>query len=454
MVNVFKSTAAFLKRNPSIIYSLFLIVLIPLVLYYNSNFTINSFQKVVDFNLQTQAMMAESVFGHFASSLLSSPEELQINIEKVAKENPAISELRIFLPEQAKEQFRIIASKNIQEVGQFASFSFLTLSWYQDQTIANLVGKEGTRFWIITQPIYNNAGDKIGLISMSLSLASVDQLVSKIIFHSYGTAIGAIILTLFLVAHHTRLFGYVTLYKKLQEVDKMKDSFIRMTIHELQSPIVNIRAYLQTLKEEIAVLLNENQEKYFYRIETSSKNLSDLVYDILQVSQIEQGTLDVTPQEISPQRIIKEVIEELKMKAEQKNLQLNFKEKVEPYLISINPLRLRQIIFNLIDNAIKYTLKGKIDVETIADEVKRKYFISVWDNGIGISAEDQKRLFEKFYRIKTKETAEIEGTGLGLWITKELTQKMGGEIFIESMKGIGSKFAVVFPLSKSKLLIK
>jgi two-component system phosphate regulon sensor histidine kinase PhoR len=105
-------------------------------------------------------------------------------------------------------------------------------------------------------------------------------------------------------------------------------------------------------------------------------------------------------------------------------------------------------LVNLLENAIKYTFKGNITIRNIIDEGKKRYIIEVQDTGIGISAEDQKRLFEKFYRVKTRETANIPGTGLGLWITKQICEKMNGKIFVESMKGVGTKFTIIFPLIK------
>lgn len=176
--------------------------------------------------------------------------------------------------------------------------------------------------------------------------------------------------------------------------------------------------------------------------------MGNLIEDILEVSRIEQGRLDFTPAKIQPQEIIKNVVEELKMKAEAKGLKLIFTPEDEPFFINVNPNRLRQILFNLTDNAIKYTIEGWIEIQTNLDLTKRKYYITISDTGIGIFAEYQKRLFEKFYRIKTKETAEIPGTGLGLWISKELTQKMGGQIFVESLEGKGTKFTLIFPLVK------
>jgi len=281
-----------------------------------------------------------------------------------------------------------------------------------------------------------------------MSLRSIDLLVLRTVRNSYIILISAILLSLFLIIHHTQLFKYPILLKKLQEIDRMKDEFLRMALHELQSPIVNIRGYIESLREEITDLATEEQKEYLSRVSLSAKNLSDLIYDMLEVSRIEQGRLDFTPQKISPQKIIDELIKEFTPKANAKGLKLIFQPKEEPYLINVNPHRFKQILTNLIENAIKYTKKGEIEISTWYSEVKKKYFIAIRDTGLGISAEAQKRLFEKFYRVKTRETAVIPGTGLGLWICKEICQRMGGEILLESMEGVGSKFIIFFPFVK------
>lgn len=116
--------------------------------------------------------------------------------------------------------------------------------------------------------------------------------------------------------------------------------------------------------------------------------------------------------------------------------------------MKLNPNRLREIIFNLVDNAIKYTFSGQTEISTQQDLSRKKYYIIVQDTGIGIPAEAQKKLFEKFYRVKTRETADIPGTGLGLWISRELTRQMGGDIYFESMEKVGTKFVIIFPLPR------
>lgn len=452
-VPLLKRIFNFIKHYPGILYSLLLIIVVPSALFYNTLFTAKSFQKNIDTNLQTKAITIEDIFISFIPDIISEKEVLQEKIQNITEKNSEIRNLRVMTMGE-EGNFEIVASQNPEEIGSVISGVSLNISWSQNQSIANLIGDKNERFWEVIEPVYDtDTGKKIGLVSMALSLKQPDALIVESLYRSYFIVIFAIVLSLFLIIQHTRLFGYVTLSKKLQEVDKMKDNFIRMTTHELQTPITNIRAYSQVLREEMDSLSLEEQKEHFYRIEKSAKNLSELIYDILEVSRIEQGRLDFSTQQIFPARIISEVIQELKVKADKKSLVLSADILEEHACIAANRLRLRQILVNLVGNAIKYTQNGEIKIKMDIDEQKNKCVISVKDTGLGMSAEHRKRLFERFYRIKTRETADISGTGLGLWIAKELCEKMNGEIFLESMEGVGSKFTITFPLVKLKDLI-
>lgn len=406
-----------------------------------------AFQKNIDFALQSNALLAESILGNFISELVLKPEILAEKIKKVSNENPEINKIWIAVSEG--EKFKIIASKNKEEIGIEIKGRVVNLAWSENQALAYQSSENGKRFWEVVKPIQDAEGKKIGIIGIAISLSQTDDLVRKTVFKSYLIATIAIILALFLIIHHTQLFGYVTLSKQLQKLDKMKDDFIRMAIHELQSPIVNLRNYTQALKEEMGDRLSDIQREYVSRIVTSATRLTSLISDMLEVSRIEQGRTSLVAEKVSPRETIKEVVAELRQKAEDKGLKIVFEDAPDIFFISANSNRLKETFYNLIDNAIKYTIKGKVGVKIKIDQSRRKCYISVEDTGLGISAEAQKQLFEKFYRVKTKETADISGTGLGLWISKALTEKMGGEIFIESIEGTGSRFTISFPLIKS-----
>lgn len=446
MIKFFKRVFGFIRQNPAVLYSLFLIVFLPLVLWWNTSFTIKSFEKNIDLTLQKKALTVESILGEFISDKVSQLDVLQEKIDRISKENPEIKRLRVITYQDDK--FKIVASQDEGELQRDISDPSLSLAWHQEQNIAHLVGTKEERFWKLIKPIWTEDGEKVALLSLALSLKNTDTLISRTAQFSYSVVIAAILVTLFLVLHHTRLFQYLKLYKELQRVDKMKDSFIRMAIHEVQTPIVNIRGYIEALKEKTEKLLSSAQKEDLSRISISAKNLSELIYDILAVVRIEQGALDFSPKKLFPQKVVEEIVESFKLKAKARNLSFLYRKSEGAFVINVNPNRFREVLTNLIENAIKYTSTGKIEVKEWIDEKKQRYYISFEDTGIGISGEEQRRLFERFYRIKSKETAGISGTGLGLWIVKNLCQQMGGDVTVESIKGVGSKFTISFPATK------
>jgi signal transduction histidine kinase len=440
----FKDIFSFIKTYPAILYSFALILFLPLFLYFSVFYVASKFQKNVDLILQTEALFLSQSLSTFSQDFISEPEILQEKIFQIQRENPKVKQLRILKKEN--ENFRILASGKREEIGAILQDPSLILSWSQNQSIATLFSDPNTkeRFWKIATPIGEEK--KLGLISLALSLKETDEVISDIIFKNFFLILFGILISLILIFQHTSLFGYVELTRKLKQIDKAKDEFIRMATHELEAPVVNIRNYLWEIKEQLKGKISKEEKEYLERAEVSANNLSLLIEDILAVSRIEQGRVDFTPQWFDPAKEITQIANEFFSKAKEKNLSLLFEEPKEKINLYLNPLRFREVISNLVGNAIKYTFKGYIKIGTRVDFSRKRYYIFVRDTGIGISAEAQQKIFQKFFREKKRETADIPGTGLGLWISKELARKMGGDILFESIEGQGSNFIVYFPL--------
>ncbi len=442
-----KEGLVFIRRNPSILFSFVLLVLIPLALFIQTTFVVRTFERNIDFILQEKALALGRMVGAIADDYVEDKEELQRRIFLLAEENPDFHALRL-IAKDVNGEFTVIASKDPSQIGErIVDDTSLLLASGKNQAFAYESKDSFGRFWNVVIPFGGAA--HYGLITLSLSLASSDAIILQSIRWSYVLLFGFILLVLFLVVQHTRLFQYVFISTKLQEIDEMKDQFIRMAIHELQAPMVNVRSYLYVLRDEIRKVVAEERAPELYRDIfrgiLSAERLILLIQDMLQVSRIERGILDLTPSKVQPEDLLQQLVEEFKNKAEAKGLALEYRPKIGEYLLYINANRLGEVIGNLIDNAIKYTRSGKIAVNTSLDESRRLYFINVEDSGIGISAEEQVKLFSKFYRVRNKETQDISGTGLGLWIAKTLTEAMRGKILVESVRGSGSRFSVAFP---------
>lgn len=436
----------FFKTYPAIFYSFFLIIFLPLFLYGHTFYLVKKFEENINFILHRKGVFLQNVISEFIIEFFAHPEILQEKIEKMSQTNPEIKQIRILKKEE--DNFRIICSQKKEEIGAILDDPGLLISWSRDETIASLISSQDRkeRWWRIIFPI-SNKGEKLAIVSFALSLRETDAMMEKLIFRTFLVTILGIIISLFLVFQHTNLFGYVEMTRKLREIDKAKDDFIRMATHELQSPVVNIRAYLAEIKEKIRDKLSPQEMEDFERIEISAANLGNLISDILTVSRLEGGRLDFTPSLIDLNKEVKEIVNEFLPKAREKNLLLYFSPLQQTVYVKANQLRLREILGNLISNAIKYTFQGEIRVEMKVDHSKKRCYIFVIDTGVGISAQAQKNLFQKFFRERKKETANVSGTGLGLWLVKQMVEKMGGEIFVESIEGRGSKFFFYLPLA-------
>ncbi len=228
----------------------------------------------------------------------------------------------------------------------------------------------------------------------------------------------------------------------------MKDEFISMASHELRTPVTVIRGYATMMLEESEKLgVNQEAKDYLSIIDISSERLNNLIEDLLNVSRIEQGRLKIDMKDMEIWPLVEETVKEMKIQADTKGLALSC--VLEPNtvaFISADKDRLKQVLINTIGNSIKYTPSGSVEVKALNRD--NKLVLMIKDTGIGMTAKEREHLFEKFYRIKNKKTEDIIGTGLGLWITKQIIELMKGTIMIDSMENVGTQVTLEFPLIK------
>ena len=183
----------------------------------------------------------------------------------------------------------------------------------------------------------------------------------------------------------------------------------------------------------------------------SADRLNELVEDLLNVSRIEQGRLSMNLQSVDLVPIVEGVMGELDVQAKEKSLKFVYEKPAEPLpILLVDTNRLKQILVNIFGNAIKYTPKGSVTVTTIYRSEDQKVEIKCADTGLGMTAKEREKLFQKFYRVKNEQTETIKGTGLGLWITKQLIEMMEGEINVDSIKGVGTQMSITFPVKTEK----
>jgi signal transduction histidine kinase len=451
--NIFSKSLLFIKGNLNILYSLMLLVCIPAAFFINNYLMNSNYEKEIDEITRKNALLVENIVNNLVQGHIGDAATIQSRIERVKKENEEILELSILQP-QSSGSFTVANSTDTAKIGSLVEDDRFLLTqssiiWNRSEPAIAYLDRTGSqRYWRVIKKLFDNDNQKIGLIVASFSLDDSDTRVNGVISESYWVLFITILIVVLLIANQARMLDYAVMVTKLQEVDKMKDMFMSMASHELRTPLTAIKWYLDALRENKNLVLDEESNHYITNLLVSAKRLNSLVEDILEVSRIEGNRLPMEISVFDANAIVAQSIDEMRSPAQEKGLDLNLNLSDKPANIKADPNRLKQIVVNLVGNAIKYTFKGSIDVSTSIK--KEELVISVADTGIGISSEDQAKLFKKFSRIINDKTRDILGTGLGLWITFEIVKRMQGKIAVESIEGIGSHFTVRFPLVKAE----
>ncbi len=235
--------------------------------------------------------------------------------------------------------------------------------------------------------------------------------------------------------------------------NRQKAEFVSTASHEMRTPVAAIEGYLGLALNPQTATIDEKARAYLQKAHESAQHLGQLFQDLLDVSKAEDGRLNTNPVPIEVASFVRDIIATLMPKAIEKNINLKFapdesgpnNQTVTPaYYVRVDSSHYREVLSNLIDNAIKYTKNdGTATVDIVGDE--SHVTISIVDSGIGIPAEDLPHLFQKFYRVDNTDTREIGGTGLGLYLCRRLVEAMDGRIWVESEYGKGSMFFVELP---------
>jgi PAS domain S-box-containing protein len=243
------------------------------------------------------------------------------------------------------------------------------------------------------------------------------------------------------VAERTRELTQANI--RLQEIDRLKSEFLATMSHELRTPLNSIIGFTGIIKKGIAGEINEEQKKQLSMVNGSAKHLLSLINDILDLSRIEAGKMELSVTKINLNAVISEVAQILSPLISQKGLKLLVETAEEIQEIYCDRKKFFQILLNLANNALKFTDQGEIKIKCEIDNDNLK--VSISDTGIGIKKENINSLFEAFRQIDGTAQRRYEGTGLGLHLCRKLVTLLGGKIWAESEYGKGSKFIFTLP---------
>ena len=241
--------------------------------------------------------------------------------------------------------------------------------------------------------------------------------------------------------------------EEIQRIMNQRERLLLTITHDIKAPAASISGFIDLMKDYVS---NPQGIECLQNIKNSAAHLSHLVASLLDYHQLENGLMKVQPTSFSPAQLVAESVEGMRLRAEEKGLEISFECKMKGMGTSDSPMkkeffradafRIRQILDNLVSNAIKYTDQGSVTIQAQVSKVMGKPMLtlSVKDTGKGMTSEEKQKVFHAFTRLKSAQG--IEGTGLGLSITQELVSLLGGEIILHSTQGKGSTFIITIPV--------
>ncbi len=238
-----------------------------------------------------------------------------------------------------------------------------------------------------------------------------------------------------------------------REVDRMKTEFVSLVSHELRTPLTSIKGYVDLLQTGEVGELTDEQREFLDIVKTNADRLVELINDLLDISRIEAGRVELKRKPLDLSKIISQVATTLKpqITAKQQTLALQIADALPPVLGDSD--RLTQIVMNFMSNAYKYTpVQGRITIAAYPQAAHVR--VDVHDTGIGLTEEDQAQLFTKFFRAKNRATQEVGGTGLGLALTRSLVEMHGGRVTVASAPHQGSTFSFTIPIAEQAVSIE
>lgn len=385
-------------------------------------------------------------FTVLAPSVLEDADRTRTHMREIRSSNPTVLSFVIYALHDS-DSWRVYVSENGPKEGAIirtAPFLF-GLAWADPSHAYTSEFERGNeRLFVTARAIRGVSGAPIALAVTEQTMSEADKQITENIQSGMYVLLAVLSVITLLFLRHARIVDFAVLYRKQLEIDEMKDSFIGMASHELKSPLTVIRGYIELLKDSAT---DESvRQEYLRRIDVSALELKQLIDDILDVSRIEMGRLRFSPDHVRVKDVLDEVAEMFAPQASEKGIvfRTDMPEAVTELMLRLDRGRFKQVLVNLVSNAVKYTLAGEIVIGVSTDASTAEIF--VLDSGVGMTDEEREKLFKKFYRAEATECKGVSGTGLGLWISKYIVEHMRGSISVESVKGKGSRFVLKFPL--------
>lgn len=442
LIELFKGGGQYIKHHPQLIISLILVLIVPIAFIVSGQQFLSAAREHQERLEKDRIGVIHDLFASYMQSVAFDPMRMQEEINRLRERNPDITKFRIGV--ETNSSIMIVAAHDAESIGVPTPTpdTYRIANASPDNSLIAPYATGGIRYWQSFRLVRTD-GSPDYYIFTETSLEKLDALFAKRISVAYTWLIVLVGIILFFLIRHIRLVDYAYLYQEMKRANEMKDLFTNMIAHELRAPLTAMRGYASMIREQHDT--SPVASEYATRIEDSAARLVVIVNDLLDVARIQSGKLKIERTRVAIGLVIESVISAQQIEAEKKQIKIVGEGVYRDSFLIADEKRLFQALTNLVSNAIKYTESGTITIAL--EERENRFEIRVKDTGMGISAENQNKLFAPFFRVENKAVSEITGTGLGMWITKQLIELMGGSISVESIRGVGTHVVIVLPKS-------
>ncbi len=440
MLNAALTGLVYIKNHTQILFALVLLIVLPLLFLYTGSQFLEVGRSNQDRILKDRIGLMHDTLASLLSATSFSVERTGGELAKILANNNDFVDYALVKKEGAVLVY--VDSYDTALIGQSVQNTslYVNASLRDDESLIFEFTENDTRYWAAYRAVTDENTGELYFMYTLFTQEHIDNLFAARERTAY-ISLGFIYLFMIALAYwHIRLTDYRYLFIKAEKASQMKDIFTHMIAHELRSPLTAIRGYADLLKGQ---LTEPKEREQAGRIKESAERLLAIVNDLLDVARIQSGKMAVTKEKVNVSTVIQAVLGELTVTAAEKSITLVTEGVGVVHELEADPKRLHQAFTNLVSNAIKYTPKGTITI--CLEDRHASLEVRVKDTGMGISAEDQQKLFAPFFRVSTPDVTQITGTGLGMWITKQLIEIMGGKIGVESIKGVGTQIVVSLP---------
>lgn len=439
------------REKLEIAYSVAIIIAIPLLLAANTVYYVTASRAAFNAELRKKAdivntVVAETVKSNIVSSKIA---EVTAALNALEQAQPAITALQVV--QQNGTNQVIIAKSNSAAAAMTTSGQIqVKVVYNRKESVSRLInasqGTDQAQAWNVATPIFADDGTVLAVMLSNILTKDAQQTMDTVLVRSFLFMIASMLIIIALLFRHFRLVGYIQLLAKQRELNQTMSDFLSVATHELKAPTTIMKGYIANVLDETSGPISPEVKEQLEVALAQTDRLNGLVQDLLNVSRVEQGRIEYKIEPVDSTAIINVIVSNYIPIANAKNLQLTFDRKTDLPAVKADAGRVQEIFTNLIDNAIKYTPSGSVQ---ISQELLGNMVVTyVKDTGLGVSPENRKRLFQRFYRIRNEHTKDISGTGLGLWIIRQYISAMGGSIELKSQEGAGSEFSVALPINK------